>query len=159
MGPSFETISGAGANGAIIHYSPSREGEQTVINADDMFLLDSGGQYKDGTTDITRTRHMSGNPTDEQKGAFTRVLKGQMMVGSALFPKGVKGNVLDSFARRALWDVGLDYAHGTGHGVGHFLNVHEGPSGVSWRPYPHDPGLRPGQILSNGEIFRGRPIT
>lgn len=153
MGPSFETISGAGANGAIIHYSPSREGEQTVINPDDMFLLDSGGQYKDGTTDITRTRHMSGNPTDEQKGAFTRVLKGQMMVGSALFPKGVKGNVLDSFARRALWDVGLDYAHGTGHGVGHFLNVHEGPSGVSWRPYPHDPGLRPGQILSNEPGF------
>ncbi|KAJ0184231.1 hypothetical protein K1T71_000654 [Dendrolimus kikuchii] len=149
MGPSFDTIAGAGANGAIIHYNPSREGTQSEIERDCMFLLDSGGQYKDGTTDITRTRHMGRNPTDEQKGAFTRVLKGQIMVGSALFPKGVKGNSLDSFARKYLWDVGLDYAHGTGHGVGHFLNVHEGPSGVSWRPYPHDPGLKPGQILSN----------
>ncbi|XP_047039871.1 xaa-Pro aminopeptidase ApepP-like isoform X3 [Helicoverpa zea] len=149
MGPSFETIPGAGPNGAIIHYSPSRDGVQKVIEKDDMFLLDSGSQYKDGTTDITRTRHMSRSPTSEQKSAFTRVLKGQIMVGSALFPQGVKGNVLDSFARHSLWEVGLDYAHGTGHGVGHFLNVHEGPSGVSWRPYPHDPGLKPAQILSN----------
>ncbi|XP_026747991.1 xaa-Pro aminopeptidase ApepP isoform X2 [Trichoplusia ni] len=149
MGPSFETIPGAGANGAIIHYSPSRDGPQKVIEKNDMFLLDSGGQYKDGTTDITRTRHMGRSPTAEQKSAFTRVLKGQMMVGSALFPQGVKGNVLDSFARHCLWQVGLDYAHGTGHGVGHCLNVHEGPAGVSWRPYPHDPGLKPRQILSN----------
>ncbi|XP_052746084.1 xaa-Pro aminopeptidase ApepP isoform X2 [Bicyclus anynana] len=148
MGPSFETIPGAGENGAVIHYSPKRDGTQRDIRRDDMFLLDSGGQYKDGTTDITRTRHM-GEPEQLQKDNFTRVLKGQIGVGSALFPKGVKGNVLDSFARKALWDVGLDYAHGTGHGVGHFLNVHEGPAGVSWRPYPHDPGLRAGQILSN----------
>ncbi|XP_061726966.1 xaa-Pro aminopeptidase ApepP-like [Cydia pomonella] len=148
MGPSFETIAGAGPNGAIIHYTPSKD-SPTVIKRDDMFLLDSGGQYKDGTTDITRTRHMSSSPTAAQKDAFTRVLKGQISVGSALFPQGVKGNVLDSFARKALWDVGLDYAHGTGHGVGHFLNVHEGPAGVSWRPYPHDPGLQPQQILSN----------
>ncbi|XP_045783393.1 xaa-Pro aminopeptidase ApepP-like isoform X1 [Maniola jurtina] len=148
MGASFESIPGAGENGAIIHYSPSRDGPQRDIRSTDMFLLDSGGQYKDGTTDITRTRHM-GEPTPFQKDAFTRVLKGQISVGSALYPKGVKGNVLDSFARKALWDVGLDYAHGTGHGVGHFLNVHEGPSGISWRPYPHDPGLKPGQILSN----------
>ncbi|XP_046976189.1 xaa-Pro aminopeptidase ApepP-like [Vanessa cardui] len=148
MGPSFETIPGAGENGAIIHYSPSRDGPQREIRATDMFLLDSGGQYMDGTTDITRTRHM-GEPTLAQKDAFTRVLKGQIGVGSALFPKGVKGNVLDTLARKSLWDTGLDYAHGTGHGVGHFLNVHEGPAGVSWRPYPHDPGLAPGQILSN----------
>ncbi|XP_053622663.1 xaa-Pro aminopeptidase ApepP-like isoform X2 [Plodia interpunctella] len=148
MGPSFETIPGAGPNGAVIHYSAPRSGPQHVISPKHMFLLDSGGQYKDGTTDITRTRHMS-KANQEQRDAFTRVLKGQMMVGSALFPQKVKGNVLDSFARKALWDVGLDYAHGTGHGVGHFLNVHEGPSGVSWRPYPHDPGLMPGQILSN----------
>ncbi|XP_064076158.1 xaa-Pro aminopeptidase ApepP-like isoform X1 [Vanessa tameamea] len=148
MGPSFETIPGAGENGAIIHYSPSRDGPQREIRANDMFLLDSGGQYMDGTTDITRTRHM-GAPTLAQKDAFTRVLKGQIGVGSALFPKGVKGNVLDTLARKSLWDSGLDYAHGTGHGVGHFLNVHEGPAGVSWRPYPHDPGLAPGQILSN----------
>uniref|UniRef100_A0A2A4K1N0 Aminopeptidase P N-terminal domain-containing protein n=1 Tax=Heliothis virescens TaxID=7102 RepID=A0A2A4K1N0_HELVI len=149
MGPSFETIPGAGPNGAIIHYSPSRDGVQKVIEKTEMFLLDSGGQYKDGTTDITRTRHMSRSPTAAQKAAFTRVLKGQIMLGSALFPQGVKGNVLDSFARHSLWQVGLDYGHGTGHGVGHFLNVHEGPTGVSWRPYPNDPGLKPGQILSN----------
>ncbi|XP_026325658.1 xaa-Pro aminopeptidase ApepP-like [Hyposmocoma kahamanoa] len=149
MGPSFETISAAGENGAIIHYTPSEKGEQKLIKKDHMYLLDSGGQYYDGTTDITRTRHMGGNPTKEQKIAFTRVLKGQIMLATSLFPQGVKGNVLDSFARRALWDVGLDYAHGTGHGVGHMLNVHEGPAGVSWRPYPHDPGLKPGQILSN----------
>ncbi|KAJ2942474.1 hypothetical protein O0L34_g16078 [Tuta absoluta] len=149
MGPSFETIAAAGEHGSIIHYSPSREGPQKIIDGGDIFLLDSGGQYKDGTTDITRTRHMSRNATAAQKAAFTRVLKGQIALGSALFPQGVKGNVLDSFARKALWDVGLDYAHGTGHGVGHYLNVHEGPTGVSWRPYPHDPGLKPGQILSN----------
>ncbi|KPJ19323.1 putative Xaa-Pro aminopeptidase P [Papilio machaon] len=148
LGPSFETIAGAGENGAIIHYSPSKGGEQRVIRVDDMFLLDSGGQYRDGTTDITRTRHM-GVPSAGQKDAFTRVLKGQIMLGSAVFPQGVKGNVLDSFARQHLWMAGLDYAHGTGHGVGHCLNVHEGPSGVSWRPYPNDPGLRPKQILSN----------
>ncbi|CAH2083406.1 unnamed protein product [Euphydryas editha] len=148
MGPSFETIPGAGENGAIIHYSPSREGPQREIRPNDMFLLDSGGQYMDGTTDITRTRHM-GEPTVAQKDAFTRVLKGQISVATALYPKGVKGNVLDTLARKALWDAGLDYAHGTGHGVGHFLNVHEGPAGVSWRPYPHDPGLAEGQILSN----------
>ncbi|KAF9818382.1 hypothetical protein SFRURICE_017804 [Spodoptera frugiperda] len=149
MGPSFSTIPGSGANGAIIHYCPSRDGAQKVIEKEDMFILDSGGQYMDGTTDITRTRHLSRSPTTEQKTAFTRVLQGQIMVGASLFPQGVKGNVLDSFARHALWEVGLDYAHGTGHGVGHFLNVHEGPCGVSWRPYPHDPGLKPGQVLSN----------
>ncbi|XP_060808234.1 xaa-Pro aminopeptidase ApepP [Amyelois transitella] len=148
MGPSFETISGTGPNGAVIHYTASRTGPQHVISPKHMYLLDSGGQYRDGTTDITRTRHMS-KASPEQRDAFTRVLQGQMMIGSALFPRGIKGNVLDSFARKALWDVGLDYAHGTGHGVGHFLNVHEGPSGVSWRPYPRDPGLRPAQILSN----------
>ncbi|XP_022833296.1 xaa-Pro aminopeptidase ApepP-like isoform X2 [Spodoptera litura] len=149
MGPSFSTIPGSGANGAIIHYCPSRDGPQKTIEKEDMFILDSGGQYMDGTTDITRTRHLSRAPTSEQKSAFTRVLQGQIMVGAALFPQGVKGNVLDSFARHALWEAGLDYAHGTGHGVGHFLNVHEGPCGVSWRPYPHDPGLKPGQVLSN----------
>ncbi|XP_052748443.1 xaa-Pro aminopeptidase ApepP-like isoform X2 [Galleria mellonella] len=153
MGPSFETIAGAGANGAIIHYSPSRTGPQRTIHQQDMFLLDSGGQYKDGTTDITRTRMMNRSPSPEQRDAFTRVLKGQIAVGSALFPLGVKGNVLDSFARKSLWDVGLDYAHGTGHGVGHYLNVHEGPSGISWRPYPHDPGMKPGHILSNEPGF------
>ncbi|CAG4974105.1 unnamed protein product [Colias eurytheme] len=148
LGPSFETIPGAGENGAIIHYSPTRDGPQRGIMGRDMFLLDSGGQYRDGTTDITRTRHM-GVPSDEQTNAFTRVLKGQIALGTVLFPRGVKGNVLDTLARSALWQVGQDYAHGTGHGVGHCLHVHEGPAGVSWRPYPRDPGLGPGQVLSN----------
>lgn len=152
MGLSFETIAGAGENGAVIHYSPS-EKHPRVISKHDVLLLDSGGQYLDGTTDITRTRHMSGNPTAEQKSAFTRVLKGQILMGSALFPKGVKGNVLDSYARKFLWDYGEDYAHGTGHGVGHYLNVHEGPSGISWRSYAHDPGLDSGAVFSNEPGF------
>ncbi|GBP68696.1 Xaa-Pro aminopeptidase ApepP [Eumeta japonica] len=155
MGPSFETIPGAGENGAIIHYSPEKNGPQKKIERGEMFLLDSGGQYRDGTTDVTRTRHMGGRPTDEQKAAFTRVLIGQINMGNAVFPKGVKGNVLDSLARKALWDVGLDYAHGTGHGVGHHLNVHEGPSGISWRTYPDDPGLQPAMIFSNGRHLKG----
>ncbi|CAH0731135.1 unnamed protein product, partial [Brenthis ino] len=152
-GPSFATIAGAGENGANIHYKPSREGPQRVIGKDEMLLVDSGGQYMDGTTDITRTRHMSGSPTAAQRLAFTRVLKGQILMGTAVFPRGSTGNVLDTLARKALWDVGLDYAHGTGHGVGHYLNVYEEPAGVTWRPYPHDPGLREGQILSSEPGF------
>ncbi|CAK1592302.1 unnamed protein product [Parnassius mnemosyne] len=149
MGPSFATIAGAGENGAIIHYKPSREGEQRVIKPDEMLLVDSGAQYMDGTTDITRTRHMSSSPTPEQRRAFTRVLKGQMLLGTAVFPKGSTGNLLETLARKALWDVGLNYAHGTGHGVGHFLNVHEGPSGIGAALMASDPGIVPGMIFSN----------
>ncbi|XP_068627143.1 xaa-Pro aminopeptidase ApepP-like [Battus philenor] len=149
VGPSFPTIAGAGENGAIIHYKPSREGEQRVIKPDDMLLVDSGAQYKDGTTDITRTRHMSSSPTPEQRLAFTRVLKGQILLGTAVFPKGSTGNVLETLARKALWDVGLNYAHGTGHGVGHYLNVHEGPSGIGAVRMASDPGIVPGMIFSN----------
>ncbi|XP_048479819.1 xaa-Pro aminopeptidase ApepP [Plutella xylostella] len=147
MGPSFATIVGAGANGAIIHYKPSREGEQTVIKPDDMLLVDSGGQYKQGTTDITRTRHLA-TPTEQQRLAFTLVLKGQIMLATAVFPRGLTGTAVESFARVHLWRRGLDYAHGTGHGVGHFLNVHEGPNRINAAPRD-DPGVQPGMVYSN----------
>ncbi|XP_038221446.1 xaa-Pro aminopeptidase ApepP-like [Zerene cesonia] len=151
-GPSFATIAGAGENGAIIHYKPSREGTQRVIRKEDMLLVDSGGQYLDGTTDITRTRHMS-TPSEMQKLTFTRVLKGQILLGTAVFPKGSTGNLLETLARKALWDVGLNYAHGTGHGVGHFLNVHEGPSGIGAALMVNDPGIVPGMIFSDEPGF------
>ncbi|XP_041983569.1 xaa-Pro aminopeptidase ApepP-like [Aricia agestis] len=149
FGPSFSTIAGAGENGAVIHYKPSPEGEQRVITKDDMLLVDSGGQYRDGTTDITRTRHMSSSPTDKQRLAFTRVLQGQILLGTAVFPRGIMGNVLETLARKALWDVGLNYGHGTGHGVGHFLNVHEGPSWILSSPIATDPGISAGMIFSD----------
>ena len=147
VGPSFDTISSVGPNAAIIHYKPSIETD-TQLTTDKIYLVDSGGQYKDGTTDVTRTLHF-GNPTQFEKECFTRVFKGQTRLGRAVFPAKVKGNTLDSLARLALWEVGLDYGHGTGHGVGSYLNVHEGPMGISWRPYPDDPGLQEGMVLSN----------
>ncbi|XP_073966287.1 xaa-Pro aminopeptidase ApepP-like [Choristoneura fumiferana] len=153
MGASFATIAGAGENGAIIHYKADPEGEQRVITRDDMLLVDSGGQYRDGTTDITRTRHMSSSPTDMQRLAFTRVLKGQILMGTAVFPRGITGNVLETLARKALWDVGLNYAHGTGHGVGHFLNVHEGPAWILSSLSADDPGIVPKMIFSNEPGF------
>ncbi|KAM3955002.1 xaa-Pro aminopeptidase ApepP-like, partial [Aphomia sociella] len=148
QGPSFSTIAGAGENGAVIHYSPPREGSR-MIGRNDMLLVDSGGQYKDGTTDITRTRHMSASPTDAQKLTFTRVMKGQISLGTTVFPKGTVGHTLESFARRALWDVGLNYGHGTGHGLGHFLNVHEGPSWILSGPSSTDPGIVDKMVFSN----------
>ena len=113
-----------------------------------MYLVDSGGQYRDGTTDVTRSMHF-GTPKKFEKECFTRVLKGQISVRQAIFPSKIKGNYLDTLARMSLWEVGLDYSHGTGHGVGAYLNVHEGPMGISWRPYPDDPGLQVGMVLSN----------
>lgn len=147
VGLSFETISAAGPNGAIIHYKPTEDTNRT-LTTEELYLVDSGGQYKDGTTDVTRTVHF-GTPREVEKECFTRVLQGQIRVAKAVFPDKLKGNCLDSLARMALWEVGLDYAHGTGHGVGHYLNVHEGPMGISWRPYPDDPGLTEGMILSD----------
>jgi len=129
IGLSFETIAGAGPNGAIIHYKPEPETCRKVT-ANEMFLLDSGAQFKDGTTDITRTIHL-GEPTAFMREAFTRVLQGHIQLALAIFPAGTVGPALDGFARRQLWSVGMDYAHGTGHGVGSFLNVHEGPMGIS----------------------------
>src|SRR5690349_3846591 len=147
---SFDTISGAGPNGAIVHYRSS-EKTNRKLEKGSLYLVDSGGQYIDGTTDITRTV-VIGEPTDEMRDRFTRVLKGHIAVATAVFPIGVRGSQLDSFARRPLWEAGLDYAHGTGHGVGSFLSVHEGPqriSPVGSSQSGGDEPLQPGMILSN----------
>jgi len=148
---SFDTISSSGPNSAVIHYHPRPETDR-ALTTEEMYLVDSGGQYKDGTTDVTRTVHF-GNPTRFQKECFTRVLKGQIRLATAKFPNKCVGSRLDSIARLALWEVGLDYKHGTGHGVGSYLNVHEGPIGISYRPYPDDHGLQKGMILSDEPGF------
>ena len=147
---SFDTISGAGPNGAIVHYRSS-EKTNRKLEPGSLYLVDSGGQYVDGTTDITRTVPV-GEPTDEMRDRFTRVLKGHIALASAIFPKGTRGSQLDSFARRPIWEAGLDYAHGTGHGVGSFLSVHEGPQRIAaaWSSQPGaDEPLQAGMILSN----------
>ncbi len=142
---SFDSISGAGANGAIVHYRVTRSTNRVIAN-DEMFLIDSGAQYPDGTTDVTRTV-MVGKPTVEMRDRFTRVLKGHIALATVRFPEGTIGMQLDSFARRPLWDAGLDYDHGTGHGVGSYLSVHEGPQNISKRPVSQP--LLPGMICSN----------
>jgi Xaa-Pro aminopeptidase len=147
---SFDSISGAGPNGAIVHYKSS-EKTNRKLESGSLYLIDSGGQYVDGTTDITRTVPI-GEPTDEMRDRFTRVLKGHIAVATAVFPKGTRGTQLDSFARRPLWDAGLDYAHGTGHGVGSFLAVHEGPqriAPVTSSQSGGDEPLQAGMIISN----------
>jgi Xaa-Pro aminopeptidase len=141
---SFDTISGAGPNGAIVHYHVDERSNRT-LRAGEIMLLDSGAQYLSGTTDITRTL-FTGKATAEQKDRFTRVLKGMIALSMARFPRGTSGAQLDVLARQFLWQDGITYTHGTGHGVGHFLGVHEGPTGFSPRyPIP----LEPGMILSN----------
>ena len=147
---SFDSISGAGPNGAIVHYRSS-EKTNRKLEMNSIYLIDSGGQYLDGTTDITRTV-VVGEPTQEMRDRFTRVLKGHIAVATAIFPKGTRGTQLDSFARRPLWEAGLDYAHGTGHGVGSFLSVHEGPQRISPAGSAQaggDEPLQAGMILSN----------
>jgi len=147
---SFDSISGAGPNGAIVHYKSS-EKTNRKLETGTLYLIDSGGQYVDGTTDITRTVPI-GEPTEEMRDRFTRVLKGHIAIATAVFPRGTRGSQLDSFARRPLWEAGLDYAHGTGHGVGSFLAVHEGPqriSPVGSSQSGGDEPLQPGMILSN----------
>lgn len=144
---SFPTISGSGANGAIVHYRPEAE-KCKRITKDDVYLVDSGGQYKDGTTDVTRTVHF-GTPSAWQKECFTRVLQGHIAIDAAVFPIGTTGHVLDGFARMALWKAGLDYKHGTGHGVGSHLNVHEGPHVISFKPRALGTALEPGFLTSN----------
>jgi Xaa-Pro aminopeptidase len=146
---SFDTISGAGSNGAIVHYRVTRKTNR-VIGINEMFLVDSGAQYPDGTTDVTRTV-MVGEPTGEMRDRFTRVLKGHIALATARFPEGTIGMQLDSFARRPLWEAGLDYDHGTGHGVGSYLSVHEGPQNISKKPVLQ--ALRPGMICSNEPGF------
>ena len=143
---SFDSISGAGANGAICHYRVSTETNRPLRNGE-LFLIDSGAQYRDGTTDITRTVPI-GAPSPEMRDRFTRVLKGHIAVATARFPEGTTGQQLDALARLPLWSVGLDYDHGTGHGVGSFLGVHEGPQGISKHARHAEP-LKPGMILSN----------
>ncbi|KAL4254344.1 putative Xaa-Pro aminopeptidase P [Abortiporus biennis] len=146
-GLSFTTISSTGPNAAIIHYSPDPN-DCATIRKDQVYLCDSGAQFYDGTTDTTRTWHF-GTPTPEEKRAFTRVLQGHIAIDNAIFPNGTTGYVIDSWARRALWEDGLDYRHGTGHGVGHFLNVHEGPQGIGVRIAYNSTSLKPGMTVSN----------
>lgn len=141
---SFPTISGSGPNGAIVHYRVT-EATNRQLRPGELFLLDSGGQYLDGTTDITRTLPV-GTPTPVMRDRFTRVLKGHIAIARAVFPDGVGGSQLDSFARQHLWAAGLDYDHGTGHGVGSYLSVHEGPAAIA---KANPTALKRGMILSN----------
>lgn len=149
---SFDTISGAGPNGAIVHYRVSEETNRT-LEPNSVYLVDSGGQYPDGTTDITRTVWVGPElPGAEVKDRFTRVLKGHIAIAMAVFPQGTAGSQLDVLARFALWQAGLDYAHGTGHGVGSFLSVHEGPQRIAKSAGGQagtDQALLPGMIVSN----------
>jgi Xaa-Pro aminopeptidase len=150
-GESFPAISGAGEHGAIIHYRVTDESNRR-IKPNEVYLIDSGAQYPDGTTDITRTVWTGpGDPPNEVRDRVTRVMQGHIAIATAVFPKGVGGAHLDAFARRALWQAGLDYDHGTGHGVGSYLSVHEGPVSISRlaRPVPIDAGM----ILSNEPGF------
>ncbi len=142
---SFETISGAGPNGAIVHYRVS-ERTNRKLEPGSLFLVDSGGQYLDGTTDVTRTVAI-GTPSQEHRDRFTRVLKGHINLASARFPEGTTGAELDVLARMALWKAGLNFDHGTGHGVGSYLGVHEGPHSISKRSF--NVALKPGMIVSN----------
>jgi len=146
-GESFPAISGAGEHGAIIHYRVTEDSNRR-INPNEVYLIDSGAQYTDGTTDITRTVWTGpGEPAADVRGNVTRVLKGHIAIATLVFPEGVGGAHIDSFARRALWQAGIDYDHGTGHGVGSYLSVHEGPVSISRlaRPVP----IGAGMILSN----------
>ncbi|KYQ91757.1 peptidase M24 family protein [Tieghemostelium lacteum] len=142
---SFDTISGMGSNGAIIHYKPDPETCKNISKG--MYLVDSGAQYFDGTTDVTRTVYF-GNPTQHEIDCYTRVLKGHLGISLLKFPARVTGRDIDSVARMVLWEQGLDYAHGTGHGVGSFLNVHEGPQSLSQRQNINV-ALKPGMTLTN----------
>ena len=141
---SFDSISGAGPNGAFAHYRVNTQSNR-VLGDGELYLIDSGGQYRDGTTDITRTLPV-GKPTEDMKRKFTLVLKGMIAISTARFPKGTRGMDIDALARVALWKHGYDYGHGTGHGVGSFLSVHEGPQSISKRGVQE---LLPGMILSN----------
>lgn len=149
IGTSFDTISGAGSNAAIIHYRVTPDTNKH-LRKDHIYLVDSGGQYFEGTTDITRTVFF-GSASDEIKDRYTRVLKGHIALATAKFPKGTTGSQLDILARKALWDITQNYAHGTGHGVGCYLSVHEGPQRIS--PAPNAVALQPGMILSNEPGF------
>jgi Xaa-Pro aminopeptidase len=147
VSPSFGTIAGFNANGAVMHYRAT-DASHATIEGDGLLLIDSGGQYLGGTTDITRVVPV-GTPTAEQKRDFTLVLKGVIALSSAQFPRGTRSPMLDALARAPIWAAGIDYGHGTGHGVGYFLNVHEGPQSISpsTMPEPHT-AMEPGMITS-----------
>ncbi len=150
-GESFSAISGAGEHGAIMHYRVSPETDRP-IRTDELYLIDSGAQFPEGTTDVTRTVWTGpGTPPDELRDRFTRVLKGHIAIATLRFPQGISGAHIDGFARQALWQAGLDFDHGTGHGVGSYLSVHEGPVSISRaaKPVP----LAPGMLLSNEPGF------
>lgn len=142
---SFPAIVGWAENGAVVHYRVSEE-SSLPIKGQGLLLIDSGGQYLDGTTDVTRTISLGGTPTDEQKKAFTLVLKGHVAVATAVFPEGTTGAQIDLLARKALWDEGLDYGHGTGHGVGCYLSVHEEATYIA--PKSNAP-FKAGMVISN----------
>ena len=147
---SFSTISATGAHGAIPHYHVTEE-SNAPIERGQLFLIDSGGQYADGTTDVTRVVPV-GAPTPEMRDRFTRVLKGHIAIATAVFPDGTRGAQIDAFARRPLWEAGLDFGHGTGHGIGSYLAVHEGPQRIAPPDYPGGQSLEPlraGMLLSN----------
>ena len=142
---SFDTISAAGANGALCHYN-HLNGDPAKLTLNNLYLVDSGGQYLDGTTDVTRTVTI-GEPSAEHRKMFTLVLKGHIALATATFPKGTGGMQLDVLARQFLWGEGYDYDHGTGHGVGNFLSVHEGPQSIAKTGSKQ--ALLPGMVLSN----------
>ncbi|MCB5362530.1 aminopeptidase P family protein [Pusillimonas sp. CC-YST705] len=148
VSPSFSTIAAFNANGAMPHYQASPD-SYSLIDSDGLLLIDSGGQYLGGTTDITRVVPV-GNITQAHQEDFTLVLKGMIALSRAVFPTGTPGPMLDALARQPLWQAGLEFGHGTGHGVGYFLNVHEGPQSISYRsPVRPESAMRPGMITSN----------
>jgi Xaa-Pro aminopeptidase len=145
----FDTISAYGGNAAIVHYAPDAEND-TIIKKEGLFLIDSGGQYYGGTTDVTRTIVM-GALTEGMRRDFTAVARGMLNLGNLIFLHGCTGRNLDIIARKPVWEAGGDYKHGTGHGIGYMLNVHEGPQGI-WMPYHADRTeavLEPGMLISN----------
>ena len=143
---SFASISSYGPHGAVVHYSPTPETD-TELKMDSLYLLDSGAQYLDGTTDITRTIALCDEPSEQMKKDFTRALKGTIGIAKCKFPAGIRGCLIDAFARKALWDAGINYLHGTCHGIGHCLNVHEGPQSIRMEENPVI--LEPGMVMSD----------
>ena len=143
---SFASISSYGPHGAVVHYSPTPETD-TELKTDSLYLLDSGAQYLDGTTDITRTIALCDEPSEQMKKDFTRALKGTIGIAKCKFPAGIRGCLIDAFARKALWDAGSNYLHGTCHGIGHCLNVHEGPQSIRMEENPVI--LEPGMVMSD----------
>ena len=143
---SFASISSYGPHGAVVPYSPTPETD-TELKTDSLYLLDSGAQYLDGTTDITRTIALCDEPSEQMKKDFTRALKGTIGIAKCKFPAGIRGCLIDAFARKALWDAGINYLHGTCHGIGHCLNVHEGPQSIRMEENPVI--LEPGMVMSD----------